>query len=253
MNTKKRTCLKYLLSSFPRNTILTSKYLTTMGFSHDLQIGYERNGWLKRVSQGAYTVLENTVDLNGAIYALQEQLGLSFHIGGLTALNEQYGILHNIPFSRKQQLYGYRGEKLPKWFNTLYEDNIELNLTAFLPKDIGLIKQNHGDFKTKVSSLERAVLEMLYLVPEKVTLNEAYQLIESLTAVKPKEFQKLLEECASVKIKRLFLYMAETVGHSWLKRINQESINLGKGVREITKGGKYNKKYNIIIGDIEAI
>ena len=47
--------------------------------------------------------------------------------------------------------------------------------------------------------------------------------------------------------------MAETAGHSWLKRINQESINLGKGVREITKGGKYNKKYNIIIGDIEAI
>lgn len=67
-----------------------------MGFSRDLQIGYERNGWLKRVSQGAYTVLENTVDLNGAIYALQEQLGLSLHIGGLTALNEQYGILHNL-------------------------------------------------------------------------------------------------------------------------------------------------------------
>lgn len=94
---------------------------------------------------------------------------------------------------------------------------------------------------------------MLYLVPKKITLNEAYQLIESLTTVKPKEFQKLLEECASVKIKRLFLYMVETAGHSWLKRLDIEKINLGKSVREITKGGKHNKKYNIIIGDIEEI
>ena len=122
-----------------------------------------------------------------------------------------------------------------------------------MPKDLGLVEQNHGDFKTKVSSLERSVLEMLYLVPEKVTLNEAYQLVESLTAVKPKEFQKLLEECTSVKVKRLFLYMVETIGHSWFKRLDIEKINLGKGVREITKGGKHNKKYNIIIGDIEEI
>ncbi len=253
MNTKKETKLKTLLSTFPRNTILTAKYLTAMGYSRDLQISYERNGWLKRVSQGAYTVLENNVDLNGAIYALQEQLGLSVHIGGLTALNEQYGIVHNIPFSRKQQLYGYRGEKLPKWFNTLYKDSIELNLTTFLPKDLALVEQNNGDFKMKVSSLERSVLEMLYLVPEKVTINEAYQFIESLTAVKPKEFQKLLEECTSIKVKRLFLYMVETIGHSWFKRLDIEKINLGKGVREITKGGKHNKKYNIIIGDIQEI
>ena len=40
---------------------------------------------------------------------------------------------------------------------------------------------------------------------------------------------------------------------NWFKRLNLTKINLGKGVREITKGGKHNKKYNIIIGDIEEI
>ena len=94
---------------------------------------------------------------------------------------------------------------------------------------------------------------MLYLVPEKITLNEAYQIIETITTVKPKEFEILLEECSSVKVKRLFLYMAEEVNFNWFKRLNLTKINLGKGVREITKGGKHNKKYNIIIGDIEEI
>lgn len=245
--------LKYLIEKTPHNVVLTSKWLQQIGFSRQLLLRYKNSNWLKKLTNGAFVKIGDEQDLNGAIYALQEQLGSSVHIGGLTALNEQYGIVHNIPFSRKQQLYGYRGEKLPKWFNTLYKDSIELNLTTFLPKDLALVEQNNGDFKIKVSSLERSVLEMLYLVPEKVTLNEAYQLIESLTAVKPKEFQKLLEECTSVKVKRLFLYMVETIGHSWFKRLDIAKINLGKGVREITKGGKHNKKYNIIIGDIQEI
>ena len=245
--------LKYLIEKTPHNVVLTSKWLQQIGFSRQLLLRYKNSNWLKKLTNGAFVKIGDEQDLNGAIYALQEQLGSSVHIGGLTALNEQCGIVHNIPFSRKQQLYGYRGEKLPKWFNTLYKDSIELNLTTFLPKDLALVEQNNGDFKIKVSSLERSVLEMLYLVPEKVTLNEAYQLIESLTAVKPKEFQKLLEECTSVKVKRLFLYMVETIGHSWFKRLDIAKINLGKGVREITKGGKHNKKYNIIIGDIQEI
>ena len=94
---------------------------------------------------------------------------------------------------------------------------------------------------------------MLYLVPAKVTLNEAYQVIETLSLVKPKEFQMLLEKCSSIKVKRLFLYMAEKVNYNWFNRLDLTKIDLGKGVREITKGGKHNKKYNIIIGDIEEI
>lgn len=144
-------------------------------------------------------------------------------------------------------------KKLPKWFKTLYGQNTELNRTTFLPKNIGFKEQYYGNFSIKIPTLERSILEMLYLVPEKITLNEAYQIIETITTVKPKEFEILLEECSSVKVKRLFLYMADEVNFNWFKRLNLTKINLGKGVREITKGGKYNKKYNIIIGDIEEI
>lgn len=252
VNTQNETNLKQLLSQTPVNTVLTAKYLSSLGFSYSMLKGYEKNGWLRRICQGAYTVLESKAEINGAIYAIQKQLELSIHIGGITALNDYYKIMHNLPFERRLQLFGYRGEKLPKWFRALY-NNTELNLTVFLPKDIGYIEQNHGHFKTKISSLERSVLEMLYLVPEKITINEAYQIMEALISAKPKNFQILLEQCSSIKVKRMFLYIAEKINHSWFKRLDLSKIDIGKGTREITKGGKYNKKYNIIIGDIEKI
>ncbi|MCQ2740141.1 MAG: type IV toxin-antitoxin system AbiEi family antitoxin [bacterium] len=254
MGTEKETNLKTLLSKNPKNVIITSKYLTSLGISHDLQKRYEKNGWLKRLSQGAYITLGDSASLDGAIYALQKQLNLSIHIGGISALNNYYGITHNISYSDKNtQLFGFRSEKLPKWFKTLYGINTQLNCTTFLPKDIGLVEIQTGDFKIKVSTLERAVLEMLYLVPEKIMPNEAYQIIELLITVKPKEFQLLLEKCSSVKVKRLFLYLAELSDHSWFKRLDLSKIDLGKGVREITKGGKHNSKYNIIIGNVKNI
>lgn len=253
MSTQNRTNLKQLLTLIPNNIIITSKYLTTLGFSRDLQKRYERNNWLKRLSQGAYLKLDNKSSLNGAIFALQNQLNLSIHIAANTALNDFYGITHNIVFDSKRQLFGYRGEKLPKWFKNLYSNDIDFNCTTFLPNNLGMTDYNVGDFSIKIPTIERATLEMLYLVPEKVTINEAYQIIELLTVVKPKEFQKLLENCSSIKVKRLFLYIAEKIGHSWVKRLDLTKINLGKGVREITKGGSYNSKYNIIIGNIEEI
>lgn len=254
MSTERETILKSFLFKTPKDTVVTSKYLISLGISHDLQKRYEKNGWLKRLSQGAYTTLDNTANLNGAIYALQKQLNMSIHIGGISALNTYYGITHNISYSDKNiQLFGFRGENLPKWFKTLYGSTIKLNSTTFLPKEIGLADVTIGDFNIQVSTLERAILEVLYLVPEEIMINEAYQIIELLISVKPKEFQKLLENCTLVKVKRLFLYLVELSSHSWFKKLDISKINLGKGVREITKGGKYDQKYNIIIGDVKEI
>ena len=38
-----------------------------------------------------------------------------------------------------------------------------------------------------------------------------------------------------------------------IKKLDIAKIKLGNGVREITAGGKFNAKYNIIIDDIEEI
>ena len=161
MSTVNETKLKKLLFNLPKNTIITSRYLSSIGISHDLQKRYEQNGWLKRIYLGAYIKPNETCDVNGALNTLQHQLGLSFHVGSLSALNNFYGITHNISFNKKQQLFAYRGEKVPKWFQCLYENEVEIYTTTFLPKDIGITEYNTGYFNIKISTLERAVLEML--------------------------------------------------------------------------------------------
>ena len=68
-----------------------------------------------------------------------------------------------------------------------------------------------------------------------------------LTTLRPKLVQQLLEECSSIKAKRLFLYMAEKSDHQWFKHLDMSRIDLGKGDRLITENGRYIGKYGITI------
>lgn len=42
-----------------------------------------------------------------------------------------------------------------------------------------------------------------------------FELMEGLNNLRPNQVQDLLEKCESVKVKRLFLYLAEKAGHEW--------------------------------------
>ena len=99
----------------------------------------------------------------------------------------------------------------------------------------------------KVSTLELAALEMLFLVPERQGFDEAYHLMESLTTLRPKLVQSLLEKCKSVKVKRLFMYMAEQHQHAWLDNLDRKKIDLGEGKRVIVKNGVLDKTYKITV------
>jgi hypothetical protein len=253
MNTVIETNLKRVLKNLPDGIIITSKELSKQGIYHDLQRIYEKSGWLTRIAHGAYVKLSQKHTIDGAIFALQNQLDLSIHIGGYTALNDIYGKTHNIYINRSKQLFGDHKEKLPQWFKNIYQGEYELNNSSFLPKNIGLVEHSNDNFSVMTSSAERAILEMLYLSPKKHSLNEVYQLLELLVELKPKILQELLEACSSVRVKRVFLYMSDKIGHAWFKRLDLKKINLGDGVREITKNGHLDKKYNIVIDEIGEI
>ena len=253
MSTPDGTNIKKLLKKHPRNTVITARELLTYGVSRDLQRVYVRSGWLKRIGPGAYILLDEKVNLDGAVHALQTGLGLSVHLGGYSALGERYGKTHNLPAARASELFAFRGEKLPAWFRSNYASNCVVSVSSFLPAKAGLVDYDSGGFTVQISSLERAMLEMLYLSPERHTLRETYQIMELLTSVKPALIQSLLEQCSSVKVKRLFLYMSDRAGHAWINRLDLSRIALGSGVREIEKGGKVDKKYNIVINDLGEI
>lgn len=120
-------------------------------------------------------------------------------------------------------------------------------MTDFLPDTEGLVNWEHDGYVSLVSSQERALLELLYQVPSSVTPQEALEITQLVTVLKPSVLQNLLENCKSIKTKRLLLCFAELCGHQWFSRLKLESIDLGSGIREITKGGKLNSKYNLVL------
>jgi hypothetical protein len=91
------------------------------------------------------------------------------------------------------------------------------------------------------------MMECLYLVPEKMDLVTCYELMESLNDLRPDKVQMLLEQCTSVKVKRLFLFLAEKAGHQWFSYLDPHKIYLGKGKRIFAKNGVYIPKYEITV------
>jgi hypothetical protein len=71
--------------------------------------------------------------------------------------------------------------------------------------------------------------------------------MELLNGLRPAKVQELLENCKSVKVKRLFLYFAEKAGHSWFKYVDTAKINLGSGNRSLAENGVLVSKYKLVL------
>lgn len=248
MDTEKGSKINQLLRSQPKGVVFLSSWLSKKGYSLDLQKRYRKSDWLQSIGTGAMIRTGDEVNYEGALHSLQQQDNSSIHPGGKTALS-LLGKSHYLEFSTKRiTLFGGKGENLPLWFKN-YDWGIEFNhyQSGFLPKDIGLTQIERKSFLLKISNSARAFMECLYLVPKYQDLRECYELMEGLNNLRPKEVQKLLEACASVKVKRLFLFLADKANHAWLKHIDLDPIDLGKGKRSIITGGIYIPKYQITV------
>ena len=91
------------------------------------------------------------------------------------------------------------------------------------------------------------MLELLDEVPQRETFHQADVLMEGLRNLSPRRLQALLTACRSVKVKRLFLWFTERHQHPWLKRLDRNHIDLGKGKRMLVRGGKLDAKFKITV------
>ena len=248
MSTGKETKINQLLKSQPLGVVLTTASLADQGYSLDLQQRYKKSQWFDSIGKGALIRHGDQVDYLGGIYALQTQLDSSIHTGGKAALALQ-GKSQYIKFaSSKVRLFGAKGENLPLWFkNCEWGVDIAYHRAAFLPPELGLVEIEHKSFKVKVSSPARAVMECLYLAPKSQPLVEVYELMEGLNNLRPPIVQQLLEQCTSIKVKRLFLYMADKAGHDWFSYLDLTKVDLGSGKRGIVENGVYVPKYQITV------
>ena len=242
------------MQKWPPRTVITSDWLSEQGVYKQLADSYEKSGWLERISRGAYKRKGDKVSWPGGLYALQELQDLSVHVGGKTALELQ-GYSHYIRMDDTQPVVLWKTPdvRLPNWFHSYdWNTSIEVRSVTLFDSSIYALSQTKVDnIKIEVSAPERAVLEYLHDVPKYEGIDEANYIMEGLTSLRPSVLQELLESCKSIKTKRLFLYMADHHNHPWFKRLDLSSIPLGKGKREIIKGGKLDKKYQIVVPDLK--
>ena len=235
-----------MLSSWSPGTVHTSSWLSKKGYSARLLFGYRESGWIYAIGNGAYGRVGDRVSWEGAMYALQKELGLSIHPGGKTALSLG-GASHFVPMGTPPiTLFGERKDKLPAWFRGHdWRAKIEYHPTQLFQgnSSLGLTEYKRGGFSIQIASRERAILEFLHLVPQEETFEHARLLMQGLLSLRPALVQQLLLACSSIKVRRLFMILAERFKMPWLGRIDTAQIDFGRAKRRLCEGGKLHPKY----------
>lgn len=243
--------LNQLLTKLPQGVVAAQPWLSRNGIYRQLAEGYCKSGWLKKIGRGAFVRINVSATWMGGLYTIQKQLGLSIHVGGKTALQRQ-GLAHFLPIGGGDtvSLFAQPPAKLPKWFK---DHDWGVNIQSFSlhlfdsPATLGLTQETVDQFEITISLPERAMMELLHLVPETESFEGAKDMMECLTTLRPELVQALLEHCRSIKVKRLFLFLAEECGHNWVHEVKLERVNLGEGKRVIVKGGRLDPIYNITV------
>lgn len=236
--------IKNIIESAVDRGVLLGSWLSQQGLSRTEQVSYVKSGWLERVHRGVYKIKGSELKLYPTLKALSIQSDFCYHVGALSAL-ELRGYSHFGQLG-KQKVFLYSQKELPKWMVT---DDWDMNIIDNNTNkygDIGLTEIENDNVTIRISAPERAFLESLDLIPEYANPMDLYYIMEMLSTLRPRIIIDLLEK-ASIKTRRLFLFMADKAKHPWFDDLDLNRIALGSGDRSITPGGVYNAKYKIVI------
>lgn len=255
--------LSRLLKEVPEGVIVPSAWLSTLGISPQLVRKYVASGWLTALAHGAYARPAVPVDWQGVVLTLQRLVQQPVHVGGLSALNLQ-GLAHYLPLGGETRIHlwshGKRPTRLPAWVSAvslpqqfvirhqqLFDSAVQGEGLVFVPTRV-------RDWGLAVAAPERAILEVLSLVDESVaSFTHAAELFEGLPPLRPALVQQLLENCVSIKIKRLFLFFATRQDTPWSRKLRTERVLLGQGKRLVTRGGRLDKKFWITVPEAYSV
>ena len=260
--------LNRLEKDLPEGLVVDAAWLEERGIASNLRAYYVKSGWLEQPVRSVYRRPRGTLSWQQVVISLQTLLlRTPLVVGGRTALELQ-GFAHYLSHEVKTvHLYGPK--KPPAWLQkltlpqrfayhnsaTLFRnDPITFGLDSlawdisdgsgrdpgrFQGGSLARITWGQWDWPLTLSQPERAYLEML---------------MQSAANFSPRRLQKLLVDCDIVKVKRLFFFFADRHQHAWLKRLDKEAINLGKGKRMLVPGGRLDPVYLITVPeDLDAV
>lgn len=74
---------------------------------------------------------------------------------------------------------------------------------------------------------------------------DLYYIMELLTTLSSDIIQNLLETTKNLRVKRIFLYMEEKVGHYWFDMLDTSNVTLGTSKLQLVEAGISVTKYKI--------
>ena len=227
MATTERTKLNSLYRHWAPGTPQTSEDLATLGISADLAVYYARAGWLTRLARGVYARPNDTLDLHACLLLLQRTVD-GLHVGGKSAL-DWYGIRHYLSQQPILQLYGWTAAHLPDWFTERFPAEYHrkrlFDEPSTEPLHAGPFEKRSG--APRVSTPERALLEVLSEVGVRQPLQEARELAESAYSLRADVLRELLQRCASVKTVRLCLQLGRELALPWVAKLDSAQLPTG--------------------------
>lgn len=233
--------LKRALFSLPRGLPVAMSHLKGFGISRQLAHHYVQHGWLQQLGAGYYLRAGDRLTKTGAVASLQAN-GVMVHISGKSALALK-GFTHYMNMGGETlTLFGHGVRNLPKWFLQQFEVSLSKSLLFDEPEELAekysVTRLNQNADAPFVSAPERAVLEMLDLVPKQQTLEEARHIMEGLQSLRSKKMQALLKSCKKIKVKRLFWQVAEELHLPVLEKIDTSTVDFGSKSAYILQGEK---------------
>lgn len=267
--------LNQLEKDLPEGLVVDSSWLEQRGIASNLRAYYVKSDWLEQPVRGLYRRPRGTLSWQQVVISLQTLLGQPLYVGGRTSLELQ-GFAHYLTFEQRSvHLYG--SQKPPSWLGKLqlpqefiYHNTATLfesdpvtqglsslawdldkstgrDLTRFQGGDLTALSWGQWDWPLTLSVPERAYLELLDELPNRESFHQADMLMQGAVNFSPRGLQKLLADCSSIKVKRLFFFFADRHNHAWLKRLDKDAINLGAGKRLLVRGGRLDPVYLITV------
>jgi hypothetical protein len=273
--------LNWLERHLPEGLIVDAAWLAKHGYSTSLRSQYVKAGWLEQPARQVYRRPQGSLAWQRAVISLQTLLEYPLAVGGRTALELQ-GYAHYLT-REMQEVHLYGPKRPPAWLSKLplnerflYHNSHRLfrnepitraltNVSWNTKKDTGVSADSihgsltaqlwgQGDWPLTLSTPERAILELLDELPERESFHQVDMLFEGMANLSPRRLQKLLVDCRSIKVKRLFFFFADRHQHAWLKRLDKKAVALGDGKRMLVKGGHLDKAYQITVPeDLNAV
>lgn len=249
--------LNRLENTLPQGLLVDSGWMEQEGYSTSLRSQYVSAGWLVQPVRGTFKRPLGDLNWQKVVVSLQRLMNSDLVVGGRTALQAQ-GFSHYVSAHGPSVIHLYGTKPAPGWLCKLpLNEKFYVHRSQVLfeklaepgPAKAGTVREisEASEWPLIVSTPERALLELLDDLPGRESFHQVDMLVEGMRSLSPRRLQALLNDCKSIKVKRLFFWFAERHRHTWLKQIDQTKVNLGSGKRMLVKGGKLDPKYLITV------